>query len=230
MPDTLPALVVSAPAALALGMVFGMGPCLVSCLPYLGPVLLNNDGGVRRAWQLWLPLAGGRLLAYASLGAAAGWLGQTVARADLDPSVRLAVGWATVLMGVALWWQARRRHASACTRPPAATAVVQWVPRREPPRPLLPGGLFLMGVGLALNLCAPLGMVLVSAAATQDAWQGVTLSLGFGLGALLVPTLVYVVGLAYVGTQLRQHLGRWLPWIEHASAALLLLSGLRQLL
>jgi len=96
-------------------------------------------------------------------------------------------------------------------------------------RPLLPGGLFLMGIGMALTPCGPLGVVLFSAAASGGAASGLLLASGFGLGAIVVPSLVYGLGVAYFGRRLREQLGPWLPRIEWLSAGLLILVGLRQL-
>jgi threonine/homoserine/homoserine lactone efflux protein len=59
--------------------------------------------------------------------------------------------------------------------------------------------------------------------------DGTGLGLGFGLGAITVPSLIYGVGVAYMAAQLRQHLGRWLPWLERTSAGLMLLTGVKLL-
>ena len=50
MPDALGT--IGLPMALGLGMLYGLGPCLVSCLPYLGPVFLNADQGIRQSWKI----------------------------------------------------------------------------------------------------------------------------------------------------------------------------------
>ncbi len=57
---------------------------------------------------------------------------------------------------------------------------------------ILPGGLFFMGVGMALNPCAPLGTIMLASSATASAMLGLSLGFGFGLGAILMPSFIVV--------------------------------------
>jgi sulfite exporter TauE/SafE len=216
--------VIGIPMALSLGLMYGLGPCLISCLPYLGPVFLARDFGLRRSWRVVLPLSLGRLLGYAGFGVVAGLAGRAVTDGSAAPVLRLLVGCAAMMVGAALLW---RRPACAAVAGPASSSALplrRFDPGAEP-RPLLPGGLFLMGLSMAMTPCAPLGVVLFSAAASTSAGHGALLGLGFGLGAIVVPSLVYGLGVAYLGTQLREQLGAWRPRIERLSAGLLVLTG-----
>jgi uncharacterized protein len=273
---------VGIPMALSLGLMYGLGPCLVSCLPYLGPVFLARDFGVRRSWRVVLPLSLGRLLGYAGIALAAGLAGHAVTDGAAAPALRLLVGSAAVMVGLALVWRrpacataagptaplrridigakdiaesagtvrAKRADQSPPPRgggwevagpfagsmrghstvPHGAQRFIGAMSVKAEPRPLLPGGLFLMGLSMAMTPCAPLGVVLFSAAASASAGHGALLGLGFGLGAIVVPTLVYGVGAAYLGARLREQFGAWRPRIELASAGLLILTGASHLL
>jgi len=222
--------IVGLPMAMTLGLVYGLGPCLISCLPYLGPVFLARDFSWRRSWRVVLPLSLGRLAGYSLFGALAGWAGHYAKDSTVaSPLLHLLVGAAALMVGFALFWQ--RRPACAIAAAPSAGGL----PLRRfdfgaEPRPLLPGGLFLMGAGMALTPCGPLGVVLFSAAASGHAVSGFLLGLGFGLGAIVVPSLVYGLGVAYLGARLREQLGPWRPRIEALSAGLLVLVGMSQLI
>jgi len=220
-PETL----IGLPMAMALGLAYGLGPCLISCLPYLGPVFLARDFTLRRSWQVVAPLAVGRLVGYGSFGWVAGMAGNVMKDGTAAPTVRLVVGAAAVMMGLALLWR----------RPACATASNEVAPLRRmkvpaEPRVLLPGGLFLMGIGMALTPCAPLGIVLFSAAVSASAGQGALLGVAFGLGAIVVPSLVYGIGAAYLGSRLREELNTWRPAMERIAAGLLIIVGLSNLL
>lgn len=209
---------VGLPMAMTLGLVYGLGPCLVSCLPYLGPVFLARDFGLRRSWRVVLPLSLGRLAGYGSIGLAAGFAGHALKDGAAAPALHLLVGGAALMVGLALLWR----------RPACAAAGGSAVPLRRlnpAPRSLLPGGLFLMGFSMAMAPCAPLGVVLFSAAATATPGAGLLLGLAFGLGAIVVPSLVYGLGAAYLSTRLREQLGNWRKPIELLSAGLLLATG-----
>lgn len=220
--------IVGLPMALALGLVYGLGPCLVSCLPYLGPVFLARDFDWRRSWRVVLPLALGRLAGYAGFGALAGGAGHFLKDGLATASLlHLLIGTAALMVGISLFW--RRRPPCTAAGPGAPVDLPLRRFSASEPRPLLPGGLFLMGVGMALTPCAPLGIVLFSAAASGAAFSGLLLGLCFGLGAIVVPSLVYGLGVAYFGSRLRLQLGPWRQRIEQLSAGLLVLVGVRQL-
>jgi sulfite exporter TauE/SafE len=217
---------VTLPMAIALGLVFGMSACTITCLPYLGPVLLASDGGIRHSWRTLLPFSLGRLTTYASLATAAGMAGQYLGKATAGGEVRWLLGTAAVLVGLALLLRSSTR--GACNS--GSEASIVRLERGRTQKALMPGGLFLMGAGMALSPCAPLGTVLFSAAATASAGHGLALGLGFGLGAITIPSLFYGVGIAYLGSRLRERLQQWLPGIERLSALLLILVGTRNLL
>lgn len=216
--------VVGIPMALSLGLMYGLGPCLVSCLPYLGPVFLARDFGVSRSWRIVLPLSIGRLAGYSGLGFAAGLAGQTMADGATAPLIRVLVGSAALMVGTALLWRT-----PACAVAGGGPEPLRRLDRVEP-RPLLPGGLLLMGLSMALTPCAPLSVVIFSAATGASSTYGMSLGLAFGLGAIMVPSLVYGLGVAYLGTQLREQLGAWRPRIERLSAALLIFTGVSHLI
>jgi len=226
-PDAVTA--IGLPMALGLGMLYGLGPCLVSCLPYLGPVFLNADQGVRQSWKILLPLSLGRLTVYSGFGAISGWWGARFVAGVEGWVVHLAIGLAMLLVGVSLL--SRRCRGSSCKAGSAGEAVVAWSSRKPPAATqMMPFGLFLMGVGMALTPCAPLSAVLISSAATGSSGLGALLGLCFGLGAITAPSLVYGVVVAYFGEQLRARLGTWLPRLEGLSAGLLVAVGITQLL
>lgn len=222
--------VVGVPMAFSLGLMYGLGPCLVSCLPYLGPVFLARDFGVKKSWRVVLPLSLGRLLGYSGFGLAAGLAGHALSDGSAAPLLRLAIGAAALMVGAALLWRQPVCAASGATASGSAGAPLRRVDMRGEPRPLLPGGLFLMGLSMSMTPCAPLGVVLFSAAASASAAQGARLGLGFGLGAIVVPSVVYGLGVAYLGKQLREQLGAWRPRIERLAAGLLVLTGASQIL
>lgn len=214
--------IVTLPLALALGLVFGFSACTISCLPYLGPVFLASDGGIRQSWRTVLPFSLGRLSSYAGLGLLAGFAGQYLGDDAGLGSVRWVVGCAAIMVGLALLL--RRAPRPACNTTAAAEQPLRRHDSR-PPRALMPGGLFLMGISMALTPCAPLSTILFSAALTASAAHGLALGLSFGLGAIALPALIFGVGVAYLGQRLREQLRHWSHGVQRLSAALLIAVG-----
>jgi len=218
-------MVVGAPMAAALGFAYGMGPCLISCAPFLGPVFLANEGGIKQSWKLILPLSLGRLTAYATFGAVVGAFGYYAKGAVVSDSVRVIVGCAVLMMGMALLLRGPKKSCGA-----SPLQVMRRMDKRDSVQTLMPGGLFLMGIGMTLSPCAPLGVVLFSAAMSGSALSGLALALSFGLGAIVIPALFFGVGIAYLSTGLRQQLNSWRPDVERISAILLIAVGLGNLI
>ncbi len=219
-------MVVGAPMAAALGFAYGMGPCLISCAPFLGPVFLASDGGIKKSWKLILPLSLGRLTAYGTFGTVVGAFGHYVKGTIISDTVHIVVGCAVLMMGLALLL---RKSDKSCGSAQSHTLPLRRMDKLERPQTLLPGGLFLMGIGMTLSPCVPLGIVLFSAAMSGSAAGGLLLALSFGLGAIVIPALVYGIGMAYLGTQLRTQLQNWQPAIERISAVLLVAVGISNL-
>ena len=212
-------------AALLLGLSFGSGPCNIACLPYLGPVFMTSSEGIRGSWRTLLPFSLGRLTGYALLGAGAGVAGLFVQYWIAGPWVRWLLGAATVLVALSIL-RRQRCTPAACGHPQdKKTVEVEITGKPGPHKAMLPGGLFLMGTGMALNPCVPLTTVILAAATTASALAGLSLGLGFGLGAVILPTLIFALGVAHFGSQVREHLGQWQPTLENASVGLLLLLG-----
>ena len=90
---------------------------------------------------------------------------------------------------------------------------------------MLPGSLFLMGLGMAMNPCAPLTTVVLASATSASIITGISLGTGFALGAVFVPTWVFAFGVAHFGEQIRRHLTQHRLALENTSVALLVLTG-----
>lgn len=202
-------------AALTMGLVFGAGACNVACLPYFGPVFLHEGSG----WRTVVPFSLGRLFGYAALGTVAGAAGNTATRLVDSSLAAWLLGGATVLVGLSLI-----RGKQGCKVKKSDEKIM-----RRAVRPL-PFSLFGMGAGMALNPCLPLGTVLLAAAATAKASTGATLGLAFGLGAVVVPALVFGVLVARFGAQVRAHAAHWRGRLETGAGVSLILLGTATLL
>lgn len=216
------------PTALVLGLAFGAGPCNLTCLPYLGPTFVASEGTARHAWRTVVPFSAGRLVGYTVLGLVAGLLGSSLKLWFQSPIVGWILGGATIMVGLTLLLQrgykAEARVKISADIQPAHS--IKTKPKSCFPNRSLPGGLFVMGAGMALNPCAPLSTVLIAASATGSAIAGLSLGLGFGVGAVLIPALIFGIGVAHFGRQLRIHMERWRPGLEVAACVMLILMGL----
>lgn len=210
-------------SAFLIGVSFGSGPCNLSCLPYLGPVLLGPSAAKPVA-EVLLPFMGGRLSGYLTLGAAAGAFGQTLQHYLEHPAVPLFAASITFWLALKMWRQARQPvcHSvlpSAVPEPPASNLIA--TDRAVEPRNRLQ--LYGLGFSLALNPCIPLlGLLAVAAQSASWFWGG-AVAFGFGIGAIVIPTLLVRYGVALLGKELRRHLVQWQFGLTRVGAGLLLL-------
>jgi thiol:disulfide interchange protein DsbD len=218
------------PMAIGLGLLYGLGPCLATCLPFLAPVYLSRGERLGKSWEVMLPVSLGRLTVYGFMGVVSGWAGSQLQVKFSPWLVHLVVGLAALLVGGHIIARSKFRS-SGCqtTTCEKGQAVTFFSKRSASPKPILPGGLYLMGAGMALTPCVPMSAVLVSAGMTASPIEGGLLGFLFGLGAIVGPALVIGIGVAYFGQQLRLQLGQFLPKLEMLSGLLLVAVGLRQL-
>jgi len=206
-------------AAMLMGLAFGAGPCNITCLPYLGPVLMGSNG----SWRIVIPFSAGRLFSYAIVGAVAGGLGG-LSRAYFEGELgAFMLGLATIAMGLLMLLKSGR-DTNSCSKeakPPGEQTVT--LHSNQKPKSVT---LFAMGAGMALNPCAPLATILMAAAVTSQISSGLALGLAFGLGAVLIPTLLFVYLISQMGQQMRLHLSQHRKNLERGAAGLLILLGI----
>jgi sulfite exporter TauE/SafE len=208
-------------AAVLLGLGYGSGPCNIACLPYLGPVFTATGGGVKGAWRTLVPFTLGRVSGYTLLGGLAGSLGLLIEDWLASPWVHWLLGSATLLVALSILINRKR---SACNSCSSATVELERG-EQSPSRKMLPGGLFLMGLGMALNPCAPLMTVILASATSASMLSGLSLGAGFAFGAVFIPTFIFAFGVAHFGQQIRYYLSRHRIALENSSIALLMMTG-----
>lgn len=209
-------------AALLMGLVFGAGPCSITCLPYLGPVFLTQNGGGRHTLAVIVPFSLGRLAGYTALGTVAGYAGYAATNWFKEGPAGMLLGTATVVLGILLLRRAGK--GKGCSVSGSVEQTVAF-PGQTPSRPMMPLSLFGLGLGMALNPCVPLGTVLTVAAASADPLLGARLGIAFGVGAVVVPALVFGLVIAHFGMQVRQGLAKWQGKLEAGAGTMLIVLG-----
>lgn len=211
-------------SAFFVGLSFGSGPCNLSCLPYLGPVLLGPAAS-KPVTAVLLPFMGGRLSGYTLLGVAAAALGSVVQLAISGLTVPLVATVATLWLAWRMWFQVSPGVcASATTGVQVAASGVELIASDTAPAPAQSRlQLWVLGFTLALNPCIPLLALLAAAAQSADPFRGGILALSFGLGAVVIPSLLIRYGVALLGKELRAQLSGWQSGLSRAGALMLLL-------
>lgn len=221
-------------SAFLIGLSFGSGPCNLSCLPYLGPVLLG-PGAQRPFTAVVLPFMSGRLIGYFTMGVTAALLGSVIKGYLSHPVVPIFAAIISLWLALKMWRQASTKKCASpsfktpdrANSPDVATvnpASSNFIASDE--KPLVEKNtwqLVMLGFSLALNPCIPLLGLLAAAAQSADPYWGGMIALSFGLGAIVIPSLLVRYGVALLGRELRTQLSQWQVGLTRTGALMLVL-------
>lgn len=231
-------------SAFLIGLSFGSGPCNLSCLPYLGPVLLG-PGAQRPFTAVVLPFMTGRLVGYFTMGVTAALLGSVIKEYLAHPVVPIFAAIISLWLALKMWRQAADKkcataHApvatpnSSSSNSSASLSLAKASTSKQSPvniiasdeQPLVERNawqLAMLGFSLALNPCIPLlGLLAAAAQSANPIWGGM-IALSFGLGAIVIPSLLVRYGVALLGRELRSQLAQWQVGLTRTGALMLVL-------
>ncbi len=206
--------------ALAMGFVYGLTLCSLTCIPLITPLIFATQPGFRRGFDATAIFILARVSAYTLWGAIAGLLGELLL-------AQLATAWPTLLAGGLILLIALRviwRGRAACPGHAAESQRVSPPTRR--------GWMKMASLGFSTSLmpCPALSGVLIYAATTQSMLSGALLALLFGLGASASP-LYYIGGTTgWFAERLLKQIPRHSRWLRLLSGIILALFGIRLLL
>jgi len=219
--------------ALLLGLSMGLTACTVTCLPFMGTWALGRGGSRREVLGHTGAFIAGRVLAYASLGALAGQLGQWLIDALQGRTGHLAIGGASVLAG--LWLMLADGRASAGASGDGEEQTLHFHRRRPAARSgcgsvrLAATPPFLMGAALSLTPCAPLGWLIGICAASGSLASGLGSGLAFGVGAGVTPLLLLVPAFGLLGRHMHSAHANLRLWVRLGAAGVLIFLGTQRL-
>ncbi|MBF0444996.1 MAG: sulfite exporter TauE/SafE family protein [Magnetococcales bacterium] len=210
--SSLPIVAPTILSVLLMGLSVGLTSCAATCLPFLGTWTLGRGRGGWSAFTDTALFLAGKILAYALLGAGAGFLGYWLTDTLSGGVGHIAIGISGIIAG--LWLIVPKKKSSHC--PPGKKG----------------GGLppFLLGFSMSLVPCAPLTSLLALSAMTGEITQGAQYGALFGIGTSLTPLLVIMPLVGVMGKNIirdRPWLGKWLG--NFAGITLCIL-GLRRLM
>ncbi|OIO71559.1 MAG: hypothetical protein AUJ57_07065 [Zetaproteobacteria bacterium CG1_02_53_45] len=195
-------------ATFIIGLSFGAGACMFTCIPTLGVMLLAQDIGARETSLQTLRFNLGRMSAYALLTAVSGLIGASLVGLLEVSHANYIFAAMLLFSGVLLW---RKGKVAGCS-----TGY----------KKQLRAGLFGIGFAMGLRPCVPLAGVMAASAATGSAAFGLLLGLSFGAGAIIIPQLVFGYGLGRAGSEIRSQLRGRQQQLARVGASVLAFVGI----
>jgi cytochrome c-type biogenesis protein len=199
-------------SVLLMGLSVGLTSCAATCLPFLGSWTLGRSRG---GWSAFVDTAlflAGKIIAYALLGAGAGFLGIWLTESLSGGLGHIAIGISGIIAG--LWLIVPKKKSSQCSPNKKGGSL--------PP--------FLLGFSMSLVPCAPLTSLLALSAMTGEIAQGAQYGALFGIGTAITPLLVIMPLVGVLGKSIttdRPWLGKWMRIMAGATLCIL---GLRRIM
>jgi len=174
--------------AFAGGLLYGVAVCTASCLPVLAGYIAGVGSGFRGSVKITFLFNGGRVLAYALIGAAVGLFGGLLKYFISDAAISpfqvyasLAFGFVTVAIGGWLIWKTRKPTCTCNIPPPTAN---------KKRLGSVDAGAFTLGLTRGLVICPPLIALLIYALPFTTPLGAVGIAVLFGLGTAISPMLI----------------------------------------
>jgi len=193
-----------------IGLSYGATACMLSCMPFLSPILLANSRSVSHAMAVVLPFSIGRVVSYMLMAMLASVSMMQVKSIIDNPAIsQVVLGSATMLIAVVMFYRTYSNNSSSgCTskETKSTTSTV---------------GYFTMGLAISLNPCAPIMTLIAAAANSFSLSNAAFMGLSFGLGAIGATLLFYGFLISSVAREIVSQFGHHKKSIERLAAILL---------
>jgi len=158
--------------AFLMGIVYGFGPCTMSCAPVLVPIVMSTSKNYKQGLIYTLVFSFGRVLVYILLGMILGAVGRELNIVVPD----WALGLFFIVLGIALMFNIQKK----CLISKIKITGLQMS--------------FVAGIIMGFSPCAPLVAALGLAISSKSILMGGVIALVFGIGTIISPILL--IGIA----------------------------------
>ena len=195
-----------------IGLSYGSTACMLSCMPFLSPILLANSRSVSHAMAVVLPFSVGRVVSYVLMAILASLSVQHVKSIIDNPAIsQLILGSATMIVAIVMFYRSYQNRPSACSSQKPTISKTSIV------------GYFTMGLSISLNPCAPILTLIAAAANSSSVSNAALMGLSFGLGAIGATILFYGFFISSVAREIISQFSHHKRNIERVAALLLML-------
>ena len=193
-----------------LGLSYGATACMLSCMPFLSPILLANSRSASHAMAVVLPFSIGRVVSYMLMAMLASVSMLEVKNIINNPVIsQVILGSATMIIAIVMFYRSYKESSSHCSSSKPTDSKTSIV------------GYFTMGLAISLNPCAPIITLIAAAANSSSISNALFMGLSFGLGAIGATLLFYGFLISAVAREIIDQFRHYKKTIERIAALLL---------
>lgn len=194
-----------------IGLSYGATACMLSCMPFLSPILLANSRSVSHAMAVVLPFSIGRVVSYMLMAMLASVSILQIKSIIDNPAIsQVILGSATMTIAVVMFYRTyteNSSHGCSSSKPTSSkTSMASY---------------FTMGLAISLNPCAPIMTLIAAAANSSSLSNAAFMGLSFGLGAIGATLLFYGFLISSVAREIVTQFGQHKKHIERIASLLL---------
>jgi len=193
-----------------IGLSYGATACMLSCMPFLSPILLANSRSIKHAMGVVLPFSIGRVISYILMAMLASVSMLQVKNIIDNPTISQTIlGSATMIIAIVMFYRSYKESASHCssTTPTTSKTTI--------------ASYFTMGLAISLNPCAPIMTLIATAANSSSINNAAFMGLSFGLGAISASLLFYGFLISSIAREIIEQFRHYKRVIERIAALLL---------
>lgn len=196
-----------------IGLSYGATACMLSCMPFLSPILLANSRSVGHAMAVVFPFSLGRVVSYMLMAMLASVSILQVKSIINNPVIsQVILGSATMIIAIVMFYRSYKKSSSnSCSSSKPTDSKTSII------------GYFTMGLAISLNPCAPILTLIAAAANSSSVSNAAFMGLSFGLGAIGATLLFYGFLISSVAREIVTQFGHHKNNIERVAALLLAL-------
>lgn len=200
-----------------LGISYGSTACVLSCMPFLAPLLVPNSKDLKSASKVVLAFSLGRVFTYILISIASSSSAVLVKKAINEESYfQIALGLSTIFMSFYLFYKIFYEQKHSCYSFSLASKLKS--------KSIL--GYFTIGALLSLNPCVPILTLISFSANAKNYVEASLYGLFFGLGGVVVMYVFYTLIFSNILRGLIEPFKKYKKQIEIFSAFTLLITGI----
>ncbi len=197
------------------GLSFGMTACMLSCMPFLTPILLNNSNSIKQSMGVMLPFSLGRVFTYVIIAIIAS-SSSILVKNMIDETFiyKYILGSSTIFLGIYMLYNNIKNNKTCGIKKGQATK-----------KDISKFGYFGLGATISINLCAPILTLISLSGNTTTIYSAIALGLSFGMGAVFFTLFFYGF---FLSTLIRGILEQFINYkkaVETTASLLLILVG-----
>ena len=193
-----------------IGLSYGATACMLSCMPFLSPILLANSRSIKHAMGVVLPFSIGRVVSYMLMAMLASVSMLQVKSIIDNPAISQTIlGSATMIIAIVMFYRSYKESASHCSSSTPTTSKTSIA------------SYFTMGLAISLNPCAPIMTLIATAANSSSISNASFMGLSFGLGAIAASLLFYGFLISSIAREIIEQFRHYKKIIERIAALLL---------